>query len=491
MWLEITAATESAVSLILHGTVAEDHYEVFSTTDLGTPRWKPEAIVTGSADQTPVMLTATGEPVRFFRALKGEAIVDIFSWDPDATEPGLNNNPPGDPGAFTVSRTGPITESLDVVYSISGTASNGDDYTALLGTVTIPAQEDSASILIEALYDDLAEFDETVTLTLELTGEYLIDPLFREATVTILSPAFVPVAVLDGPVGIDYHGPLDSLIVSYNAATSGDPWNFAKIDTNGQVTPWSSVSGLPEEVKLATAKQTASGWQQGQLYFGTGVEGQIGRVSADGTGVTLNWANLPPPTDELFRGALAFDQTGIFGGDLIAVTGRPYEQGGPRQLWRVNSAGAPTLIASIETSHLEGVAVLPDDPMWGDWAGKILTGNEYGGVIYAVDTNGAATPYSLGIHPEDFDLIPPDQDLYCTAYDNFGGAILKIPRAYFADYVGQLLITQAGEHMQPAALYIARWDGVPVVSVRIPYPSGYGWHFEQVTFAPVSLPTLP
>jgi len=112
-------------------------------------------------------------------------------------------------------------------------------------------------------------------------------------------------------------------------------------------------------------------------------------------------------------------------------------------------------------------------------------------VIYAVDINGTATPYPLGIYPEDFDLIPPDQDLYCTAYEDLGGAILKIPRAYFADYVGQLLITQAGEHMQSAALYIVRWDGGPVVSVRIPYPTGYSGHFEQVTFAPVSLPPLP
>lgn len=169
------------------------------------------------------------------------------------------------------------------------------------------------------------------------------------------------------------------------------------------------------------------------------------------------------------------------------MTGAWYEQGGARQVWRVNSAGAPTLLASIETSHLEGVAVLPSDPVWGGWAGKILTGNEYEGVIYAIDTNGAATQYSLGIHAEDFDLIPPDQDLYCTADDGLGGVILKIPRAYFAEYVGQLLITQAGEHMQPAVLYIVRWDGEPAVSVRIPYLGA----FEQVTFAPVSLPPLP
>jgi hypothetical protein len=88
--------------------------------------------------------------------------------------------------------------------------------------------------------------------------------------------------------------------------------------------------------------------------------------------VTSSWASLTPPTEEFFRGGLAFDQTGIFGGDLIAVTGRPYEQGGLRQVWRLNSAGAPTLIAAIETGHLEGVAVLPNDPVWGGWAGKVF-----------------------------------------------------------------------------------------------------------------------
>lgn len=121
LWLEITAASEGTVSLILHGTVEDALYEVFSTTDLGAPRWKPEAIVIGQTDQTAVNLTGTGEPVRFFRALKGETIVSI-SAVADATEPGPNGNPPGDLGAFTVYRQGPTTESLDVVYRISGTA---------------------------------------------------------------------------------------------------------------------------------------------------------------------------------------------------------------------------------------------------------------------------------------------------------------------------------------------------------------------------------
>lgn len=157
----------------------------------------------------------------------------------------------------------------------------------------------------------------------------------------------------------------------------------------------------------------------------------------------------------------------------------------------MNSAGTATLVASIVTGHLEGVVVLPNDPVWGEWAGKLLTGNERDGVIYAITPIGTATPYFLGIHPEDFDLIPDDEDLYCTSYQDSDGAILKVPKAYFAAYEGQLLITQAGEHGQPAALYIVRWDGGPMVSVRIPYPSSYPGSFEHVTFAPISLEPLP
>ena len=238
----------------------------------------------------------------------------------DATEPGPNNDPPGDLGQFMVFRSGPTNQALAVAHSISGTATNGVDYTELPGSITIPAGEESALISIEALYDDLAEFDETVTLTLELTGEYLIDPAYCEATVTIQSNAFVAVAELDGPVGIDYHGPLDSLIVSYNYATGGNPRNFARIDSNGQVTPWSLVSNLLEEVKVATAKQTASGWQQGQLYFGTSLEGQIGRVSGWNR-CDVDLGDFASIHGRISRGGLTFDQTGIFGGDLIAVTG--------------------------------------------------------------------------------------------------------------------------------------------------------------------------
>jgi hypothetical protein len=46
-------------------------------------------------------------------------------------------------------------------------------------------------------------------------------------------------------------------------------------------------------------------------------------------------------------------------------------------------------------------------------AGKIITGDENSGFIYAIGTNGVTDPFGLG-NPEDFDVIPADQDLYCA-----------------------------------------------------------------------------
>ncbi|MBF7093427.1 hypothetical protein IUY40_17980, partial [Flavobacterium sp. ALJ2] len=52
-----------------------------------------------------------------------------------------------------------------VNYTVSGTAINGTDYTALTGSVTIPAGSSYATIEIAALTDNLIELDETVVIT--------------------------------------------------------------------------------------------------------------------------------------------------------------------------------------------------------------------------------------------------------------------------------------------------------------------------------------
>jgi hypothetical protein len=79
---------------------------------------------------------------------------------------------PATAGKFTLKRDGDLTAALVVNYGVSGTASNGVDYAALNGSVTIPAGAASTEIAVTPIDDLLAEGDETVTLTLFNTVSY-------------------------------------------------------------------------------------------------------------------------------------------------------------------------------------------------------------------------------------------------------------------------------------------------------------------------------
>ncbi|ATC64306.1 hypothetical protein CMV30_10265 [Nibricoccus aquaticus] len=69
-------------------------------------------------------------------------------------------------GRFYISRTGATTAALTVAYTLSGSATNGTDYNALSGSVTIAAGSVGASIDLVPINDTLAEGSETALITL-------------------------------------------------------------------------------------------------------------------------------------------------------------------------------------------------------------------------------------------------------------------------------------------------------------------------------------
>ena len=84
------------------------------------------------------------------------------------------------------------------------------------------------------------------------------------------------------PIGIDYHQPSNSVIVS-GSANGG---SFTRLCTNtvstnlcDRKTNWSGIQGW-WRVKLFTVK-AAHGFTNGDMYFGSG--NNIGWLSADGT----------------------------------------------------------------------------------------------------------------------------------------------------------------------------------------------------------------
>src|SRR6185369_12479196 len=105
-------------------------------------------------------------------------IVTIVATDANASETA------SDPGVFTVSRTGATTSSLQVNYTIGGSASNTSDYSTLSGSVTIGVGSSSATITVTPVDDSAVEGNETVILTLAANAAYTVGTP-SSATVTI------------------------------------------------------------------------------------------------------------------------------------------------------------------------------------------------------------------------------------------------------------------------------------------------------------------
>jgi hypothetical protein len=516
-WLELLSVdtVNQNSFLTLHGTKQGFYYELLQRLDLlRQPGWipSPVLVIYDSNGTNQVYFDPApngGRPITFYRGVQGFPVVSIVTdrYHSVAIE---SNSATGDPGTvaiFNLSLSDKLSSNLAVVYSISGSASNGVDYTNLSGTITFPAGTTVTNIVVQPYEDNIVEFEESVILTLTLTNGYLIDPAAFSATVYIIDnytngTPFSTVTNLDSPVGIDYSPPLQSLIVSVHEATDGETNNFVRLYTNVAnqlaVTNWSGVHGAPNEVKLATVKSTIGGFTNGDVFFGS--DTNVGWVSADGTTSNLTWCtltNAAVTNAQVLRGGLYVDQTGVWSNNLIAIASDQNYVFDDKGVWRVDGQRNPTLIANIKTYHLEGAITLPNTNTWGPWAGKIITGDEgffdelgrSSPIIYSIDTNGIVAAYSLGIAPEDFDIIPANQDLYCTFQDS--ATIAKLPSALFSNFVGDLLITQEGSYYGPGTLFIVHWDSSASNFLIRSITTPNGEKLEHVTFAPIHLPSTP
>jgi hypothetical protein len=144
-------------------------------------------------------------------------LVTVAAIDPSASETGP------DPGVFRFTRTGSTSSSLNVQYSIGGTAINGTDYQSIGTSIVIPTGQASADLTIAPVVDGLAEATETVILTV------LDDELYD-----VGSPADATVSIADsqgsscGPEG----GPLTNGAThcgTIAGAGEVDTWTFTAI----------------------------------------------------------------------------------------------------------------------------------------------------------------------------------------------------------------------------------------------------------------------
>jgi hypothetical protein len=298
-----------------------------------------------------------------------------------------------------------------------------------------------------------------------------------EITLTQISTPF------NTPIGIDYHEPTNSVVMSVNYIT-GLPHNFERVNFDGSHVQFSSASGFTEEVKIATVRSgNVGGFTVGDLFTGNGVDGEIARITDNGATVINPWASLPGVNNGLMRGSLYVDRTSVWGGDLIVVTTTG-------QVWRTTSAGAPTPLATLNT-HLEGVITVPNDAVkYGPLAGKIIAGAEGEGRLYIIDTAGNVSFINPGVSIEDIDLIPANENFFGV---NFGTSrILGAPAGDFTPIAGDILLTQESPG-NTTGLFRLFWDGAQLQTEQILLRPGseIPGQWEHVTFARAGIVEIP
>lgn len=87
-------------------------------------------------------------------------------------------------GTFTLTFNRATPAPRTVNYTIAGTAANGVDYDRLSGTVTIPAKQTRATIVVRPIDDTLRDPAETVVITLVPSSAYALGSA-RSATISI------------------------------------------------------------------------------------------------------------------------------------------------------------------------------------------------------------------------------------------------------------------------------------------------------------------
>ncbi len=170
-----------------------------------------------------------------------DPIATITASDDTATEVGTTT------GTFTVNLDTPNSSggAITINYTVTGTATSGDDFVALSGTVNIPDLASSATVTLTPVDDTDVEVDETVVLTLDSGTGYAVGTP-DNATVTIESEDVAPdpvatitatddVATEAGPTTGTYTVNLDipnssgsAITINYTVsgtATSGDDFS--------------------------------------------------------------------------------------------------------------------------------------------------------------------------------------------------------------------------------------------------------------------------
>ncbi len=183
--------------------------------------------------------------------LTAASTVSVMATDAVASEAGP------DSGTFTFTRSGSLSGALTVNFTLSGSATNGTDYTTLATSISMPDGAATVTLDVTPLADALAEGPETVVLTLA-SGAYSYD--VTPATVTLGDTPHAPlwsaspISTGDAVMNVAYTGQALTVFGSDPDGPFGDTLTFSKVSgpTWLNVAENGTLSGTPLQADLGT-----------------------------------------------------------------------------------------------------------------------------------------------------------------------------------------------------------------------------------------------
>lgn len=121
---------------------------------------------------------------------------DIYSISISALDALADESNTSNTAKFRIDRGNATQESLDVYYSLKGTAVNGADYVSLTGKATIPSSAQYIDIEVTPIADSLNEGVETIEIEILPNGFYGISD-FRQTSLLIREDSNLPIVKIE------------------------------------------------------------------------------------------------------------------------------------------------------------------------------------------------------------------------------------------------------------------------------------------------------
>lgn len=336
--------------------------------------------------------------------------ITIEASDPTAIEP-------NDTGAFTINLSTVANNDLLIIYTVTGTASNGVDYQLLSGTVSAAAGSFTATIPVIPLNDALIEAAETVTVTLETGSGYTLGPPSQLlatvnleddddnsvplATLTVLDGAAAEIGVNTGTYTINLSEPAPSnLTINYEmTGTATNGTDYQTLSGTVMITQGSQLADITltptDDALLEWGGETAIATLSPGTGYAVGVpnagtvqidDDELPTVTIAATDATTTESgnsgrftiSLPEPAPADFTVSYSMSGTATAGTDYTTVTGTASFTEGDEEI--------NITIAPIEDSTVE-------------WGGESVIATIDAGTGYAIGVPNSAT---LTISDNDF-----------------------------------------------------------------------------------------